>query len=143
MTKLRRLRGTVLGILIAASPCIARGVSPEDRARVLRTDRAVGLAAPAVVAHVRFVQVTDQGEEVPGGEHRDATLLLYLDPDESDGTAAPPGLAIPDLRGLTWYIVANYAPQGGRCDPAQSSILLLSNATSSVDCPPEQAASGH
>ena len=141
MTKLRMF---LLGVLLAISPGIARGVPPEDRARVLRrADRAVGMATPAVVAHVRFVQVNDQGEEIPGGEHREATLLLYLDPAESDGASAPPGLVNPDLRGLTWYIVANYTTEGGRCDPAQPSVLMLSNAAFSVDCPNQDATPGN
>ncbi|MGE5276456.1 MAG: hypothetical protein ACM3SU_05635 [Acidobacteriota bacterium] len=141
MTKPRMF---LLGVLLALSPCIVRGVPPEDRARVVRrADRGVGLTTPAVVAHVRFVQVNDQGEEIPGGEHRDATLLLYMDPAESDGAPAPPGLVTPDLRGLTWYLVANYAPEGARCDPAQPSVLMLSNAAFSLDCANEDGAPGN
>jgi hypothetical protein len=139
---MRKAQTILFGILLAALPSAARSASPEARENVVRIEREAGLGSPSAVFHVRFIQVTDQGEEIPGGEHRDATVLLYFDPSEADGNPSPAGLARPDLRGFSWYLVANCAPEGSRCDPAQPSILLLSNAAFSGECPAQDGTGG-
>ena len=63
MTKLRMF---LFGVLLAISPCVARGISPEDRARVRKQlEEYCGLDTEAMIRIVAVLEAL----ELPAEEH--------------------------------------------------------------------------